>query len=510
MRIRAVARPTRALVFGALVVLLHALARETDRALSLVLRAEVEPPGLGRELLRAAAADGPGAITRLAAWAGGLALAWLLLAARRDRVERVGLATALAREAGTLAPLLLRPVLTVFALASVALRPSYPYGFTLPVALTQDWGLGQDLAALAVMVALRAPGPRLPAPRARDVLVVAFLGYAALVPERAWRWEHHPGNEPKYLRQAVALGLGLTFDAAGVSAPMERLEPRPLGAALVDAAATVARESGRMAAAVATGTAGHAAIRATRITRQTIRGKDGGVYYVLAPGPSLLLAPALRLDRAVNRARGASGRVAFCVLLWCALAATLVAALFRLVRDASGRPGLAAALAFAMALLPPYLFYFFQFYPEMLGALVMAVAFHAVAFRRDELRAHPWRLAWLLATLPWLHQKFLPVWLALTATAALVAWRERLGRRPVAALVVPQAVSLYLFALYSFAVTGSVRPDALFLAWGPGGVTSARVGQGVLGLLFDARYGIVPYVPLLALAAAGLARFRGG
>ena len=78
-------------------------------------------------------------------------------------------------------------------------------------------------------------------------------------------------------------------------------------------------------------------------------------------------------------------------------------------------------------------------------------------------------------------------------------------RGRVLALLVPQAVSLFLFALYSFAITGSVRPDALFLAWGPGGVTSARVGQGVLGLLLDARYGLVPYVPLLALAAAGLA-----
>jgi hypothetical protein len=31
------------------------------------------------------------------------------------------------------------------------------------------------------------------------------------------------------------------------------------------------------------------------------------------------------------------------------------------------------------------------------------------------------------------------------------------------------------------------------------------MGQGLLGLLIDARYGILPYVPLLALAAAGLA-----
>jgi hypothetical protein len=59
--------------------------------------------------------------------------------------------------------------------------------------------------------------------------------------------------------------------------------------------------------------------------------------------------------------------------------------------------------------------------------------------------------------------------------------------------------------VYNFAITGSVRPDALFLAWGPGGVTTARMGQGILGILLDARYGILPYVPLLVLAGAGLA-----
>ena len=78
------------------------------------------------------------------------------------------------------------------------------------------------------------------------------------------------------------------------------------------------------------------------------------------------------------------------VLAWCALAALLVMALFLLVRDATGRPGLAAALAFGFALVPPFLFYFFQFYPEMVGALVMAVAFRTLALRPEGLRRHPW------------------------------------------------------------------------------------------------------------------------
>jgi hypothetical protein len=306
----------------------------------------------------------------------------------------------------------------------------------------------------------------------------------------------------------VALGHGLTFDAEGVSATMEELPVRSLAESLPAAAATLGRESWGMALALSRGDVGRDAIRASRITRQTIRGKDGGVYYVLAPGPSLMLAPALRADRAINLARGEPGRVAVSVLLWTALAALLVAVVFLLVRDATGRPGLAAALAFGFAVTPPFLFYFFQLYPEMVGALVMAVAFRTLALRPEGLRRRPWLFGGMLATLPWLHQKFLPVWLVLVGTALWVGWRdESRGIRRwrwAVGLVVPTAVSLYLTAIYNFAITGSVRPDALFLAWGPGGVTSARVGQGVLGLLLDARYGILPYVPILMLAAAGL------
>ena len=111
--------------------------------------------------------------------------------------------------------------------------------------------------------------------------------------------------------------------------------------------------------------------------------------------------------------------------------------------------------------------------------------------------AQAWGAGLLLATLPWLHQKFLPVWLVLAGTAAVAAWRrgssEPSGpRRVLVALLLPQAVSLYLTALYNFGITGSVRPDALFLAWGPAGVTTARVGQGLLGLWLDARYGLLP------------------
>src|SRR6185295_14729485 len=118
---------------------------------------------------------------------------------------------------------------------------------------------------------------------------------------------------------------------------------------------------------------GRDAITATRVTRQVVRGKEGGIYTVLAPGPSVLLAPFLRVDRALNRVRGTPGRLAVTLLFWNAVCGVLVGALFLLLRDASGRPGLAALLSLLLALLPPLVFYSFQFYPETLGALALAL-----------------------------------------------------------------------------------------------------------------------------------------
>ena len=477
---------------------LHGLAREIDAAVGTLLHTSLDLPDFVLQALRLV--DPGRALLSVLGWTAIGGAVWLGL--RWARVED-----------RWFAPLYLRPILTLLALVSLAVQPTYPYGFSLPVALTQDWSVAQDAAVLAALVAAYGPAVRLPAPRASGVFFMSFLAYAVLAPPWARDWDGHPGNEPKTLRMAVALGHDLTLDVEGVSGPMERLPTRPLLSAAGDAVARIGTEIARMESAMIPGgysAVGASAIRATRVTRQTIRGKEGGIYYVLAPGPAFLLAPALRVDRALNRSRGVEGRLAVTLLLWHAVAAALVAAVFLLARDATGRPGLAALLAGLFALVPPFVFYSYQFYPETLGALALAVGFRVILFARWWTgRAALW-LGLVLATLPWLHQKFLPVWIVLVAMALLRAVHEMVDLRAFLSLLLPQVASFYLTALYNFAVTGSARPDALYLAWGPRGVTSARMGQGLLGLALDARYGLLPYVPLLMLAGAGvLARVSG-
>jgi hypothetical protein len=504
----AAVRPSgAALAFRALLpFLLHSIARDVDAAVGVLLHTTLDLPGFVPHALTFL--DSGEALGHALVWIAGGAVLWAAFAAVLVRGEGLAARDALRDVTPAFAVLYLRPALTLIALASLALQPAYPYAFTLPVALGQDWSIAQDAAVIAALAAAILPRVRLrfPAPDAFSMALAAFVAYGLLTPEAARQWDSHPGNEPKTLRMAVAIGHGLTLDVEGVSAGMEALTPRPLGEAARDAVAGLVRESGRLLAAAAHGprALGASAIRATRITRQTIRGKDGGVYHVLAPGPSLLLAPVLRLDRAVNLARGTPGRVGLTVLFWNALAAGLVAAVFLLVRDAGAGPGLAAAVSAAAALLPPLLFYSYQLYPEMLGALALAVALRAIVLR-------PWRgpgaaflLGLLLAALPWLHQKFLPVWGVLVAMAVVRAVDELVTLRTLVALIAPQIASAFLFALYNFGITGSARPDALFLAWGPAGVSSARFGQGLLGLSLDARYGLLPYVPVYLLALGGL------
>src|SRR5439155_1542478 len=260
--------------------------------------------------------DTAASLRHVALWTVGGAVLWAGLAFLRASREGGSFATALDPVSRGFAPLYLRPALTLLALVSLAPQPSYPYAFTLPVALGQDLGVAQDAATLAVLVAAHAPRLRLPAPGAGALGLIAFIVYALLTPSSARHWDGHPGNEPKTLRMAVAIGHGLTLDVEGVSAAMEALPVRGLG---------------------------------------------GSVR----------------------------------------VAAALVSALFLLVRDATGRPGLSAAMAAGLALIPPFLFYFFQFYPEMLGALALALALRALLFRRGWKTSTAAWMGLLLAYLPW-------------------------------------------------------------------------------------------------------------
>ena len=248
-------RPGATVVLRALApFVLYAVARDVDVAVGILLHSTLDLPGfVGQALSLLDPAD----LARHASISVAIGLVvWFVLALIRSRASAVAFADALTETAPSFAVLLLRPFLTLLALLSLAVQPTYPYAFTLPVALGQDLSIAVDAAILAALAAAHLPRPRLPAPGALSLAFLAFLAYALITPESARRWEGHPGNEPKTLRMAVALGHGLTLDVEGVSAGMEALTPRPLMSAAGAAARGLVRESARMAAALAHGARG--------------------------------------------------------------------------------------------------------------------------------------------------------------------------------------------------------------------------------------------------------------
>src|SRR6185503_19472930 len=140
---------------------LHALAREVDRALGVLLHTTLDLPDFVPQAL--ALVDAGAALRSMLLFC----VAGLVLA---SALQRLGCP----RVAPAFLVLLLRPALTLLALASLLARPTYPYGFTLPVALTQDWGLAQDAAALAAAAALLWRSPRFAPPRPAEMLFMSF------------------------------------------------------------------------------------------------------------------------------------------------------------------------------------------------------------------------------------------------------------------------------------------------------------------------------------------------
>ena len=215
----------------------------------------------------------------------------------------------------------------MLALGSLLFRPAYPYGFTLPVALTQDWEPRRTSPCWPRLGLARSAAA--PAGAGRAVAsFLAFLAYAFLTPPWAQQWERPSRNEPKTLRMAVALGhWWISLDVEGVSAPMGSAWRRARCIATRAAASTRRVETAGMGALLHGPSAvGREAIEATRIASVTIRGKDGGCTTCWRPGRRCSLAPWLRVDRWLNQRAGTPGRLTVTVLSGTRWPASLVGA----------------------------------------------------------------------------------------------------------------------------------------------------------------------------------------
>ncbi len=217
------------------------------------------------------------------------------------------------------------------------------------------------------------------------------------------------------------------------------------------------------------------------------RGQNGEIYSVHAPGLSVLVAPALALF-------GYPGVLAFLALVSaCATALTWMAT-WRVTSDAA-----ASWFGWATAALSaPFFFQSFVVYPDAPGAALVMVGVLALVDDRPLSTRRIVATGAALALLPWLHTRYAA---AAVVLGLLLCVRLASPRRVTALLSVPLLSAAGWFAFF-YAIYGSPDPRGPY-----GGTTQsdlASLGRGIVGLLFDQQFGVLPAAPVLLCALAGL------
>lgn len=227
------------------------------------------------------------------------------------------------------------------------------------------------------------------------------------------------------------------------------------------------------------------------------RGRNGEVYSVHAPGLPVLVAPAFAL-----------GGYPAVVLFLLVIASAGTALAWHVAWLATRRDD-AAWFGWAAVTLPvTAIFQSFTVYPDGIGGVLALSGLWALLRTGDEAasgatRVRPWLLhGAALAALPWLHSRFAVLAGGFGALVLLrLARTKNPAAKAVAFLAVP-AVSAMLWVGFFIAIYGTPDPSA---PYGPGEMGSFRfVPGGLAGLLFDQRFGLLAYAPVLACGFAGL------
>lgn len=404
---------------------------------------------------------------------------------------------------------LLVPIAMTFLSAfALVVSPTFPYGANLAVSFALE-GPFLSLLALVLFAAvlvhtlvrvLGAWERRVPS---FALVLGAMILFTVATPSRFYEEGVGQGNMFKYLRMAAALGGTGTLD-------IERAEENP-DPTVGELFSYIPKWIGNYASASAHLLAHpHGDQKATRVNRSMFRSVDGGVYYINAPGPGVLLTPAYVVDRTLNRWFG-SKRQSAVIVFWQLLGALLVFEIVASVVEISGRSS-GVVSAFAVALAVPFLFYTFQIYPELPGGLFLLFAFRKLVLDPAPTGRGVLAASIALAALPWLHQKYSVVAAVLGVFAALKLLRKTPGGvshhvYKVVLLAAPLAISAYSIFLYNHALTGSLSPTATFSAAGRSSFEPWNFFKGFSGLLLDRDNGLFIFAPIYVLALIGAQAF---
>jgi hypothetical protein len=244
--------------------------------------------------------------------------------------------------------------------------------------------------------------------------------------------------------------------------------------------------------------------RAESADNHVVRGKNGWHYQIHGPGLSALILPAYIIDRQFfDRGSAMFADDMFTTNLVLLLVyGALAAVLFRLVRAVGVRPVIAATASCAIMLSLPVAAFPFQFYPETTAALITCAVTLKLFKPNERLTERTAILIALALTfLGWLHIRFLVV----SGVAIFwLVWRFHADRRAMVSLLVTFALGMSTLCFYAYHVTGSFLPSAPFALGVGSGFVWDRVPVGLMAMLIDRVYGLLPLAPIYFLAIPGL------
>lgn len=342
-----------------------------------------------------------------------------------------------------------------------------------------------------------------------ELAVAAVAAAFAVTSGTQDRFNLH-GDEPKYFRYAENLYQGQGFDITNRKdlshLPVDYAPP--LADNLKWAIETIPRELKNAAGDLVrlVREPGFRFNRVESVGDWFVRGKTGGIYQVHTPGLGLVLFPAYFVDRHLlswdSRIHpNFPTELFFSLTFFVLLCAAYAAVVFRFLHASTHSAFASALAALAMAVTLPIGAFGFQYYPEVAAGVVVFLLARYLLFGP---RSRPWSaavLGLLAGFLPWLHMRYAALALVLLLWVLARHWRERGFVRSFAA---GWTIPIAGFGLYVYHITGTIVPTALYDPAAAGFLQLDFIGPGLIGFLFDRKYGLLPHDPLLLVAIAGV------
>jgi hypothetical protein len=230
------------------------------------------------------------------------------------------------------------------------------------------------------------------------------------------------------------------------------------------------------------------------------------MYQVHGPGLSFLMFPAYYLDRTFAEIQPGSPaqwptHLHAVNALFLACYACWTVLIFRFLRNCGAATGMAWVASLASTLTMPASAFPFQYYPELAAGLFVSAVVAHILFGDPRRLGRSFFFGLLIGYLPWFHVRFTIVMAAL-AFGAFVLWRGQ--SRRVFAFLVAAAIPAALFSLYSYRITGSAMPSAVWMAEGSDpNFNLVGMFKNSVAYLLDRDWGLFAHSPVFLLALPG-------